>query len=346
MSTAKAHDALAETNTEGKFVRTAAGFREVISPDHPVYKPESGRYHLYISLACPWANRCLAVIKLKGLDNCITHTVVHPTWQKSKPDDADDKHHGWAFYQSGPDALPLKNSAGYGSFAIAGCDADPIIGAKFVRDLYEKSNDTNFKYTVPVLWDKQTNTIVSNESSEIIRMFTKEFNAWGSGPYKDYDLYPEALRGEIDAVNDWVYTSINDGVYKCGFAKSQAAYDDAVTELYKALDRVEEILSKSRYLIGNTLTEADIRLFMTLIRFDEVYVVYFKCNVKRIADYPNMRDYLRDIYQLPNFKDCVNIEHIKVHYFTSHATLNPYAVVPKGPDVMADIAIPHTRKDM
>ena len=167
-----------------------------------------------------------------------------------------------------------------------------------------------------MLWDKKTNTIVNNESSEIVRMFTQAFDEWATGPNKALDLYPEALRAQIDAVNDWVYPGINDGVYKSGFAKSQAAYDEAVTTLFESLDRVEEILSQSRYLVGNALTEADIRLFMTLVRFDEVYVVYFKCNVKRIADYPHMRNYLRDIYQTPGVRECISIEHIQTHYYT------------------------------
>jgi putative glutathione S-transferase len=219
----------------------------------------------------------------------------------------------------------------------AGCTADPNIGAKFIRDLYEASEDTNHKYTVPVLWDKRTNRIVNNESSEIIRMFTKvqyaflplvsmvvrtyllvpqEFNQWATGPMAELDLYPEAIHDKIKAVNDWVYPNINDGVYRCGFAKSQEAYDEAVNSLFEALERADLILSCSRYLVGDSLTEADIRLFMTLVRFDEVYVVYFKCNVKSIMDYPNLRNYCRDIYQLPGMAECISMQHIKTHYYT------------------------------
>ena len=311
----KAHDALAETSVAGQFVRTASGFREIISKDHPIFKPEFDRYHLYISLACPWANRCFATINMKGLQDCIGVTVVHPTWQRTRPDDENDKHAGCAFFDPATQE-PLKSTAGFGSFATPGSQPDHLNGAKFVRDLYELSNDTHHKYSVPVLWDKKTKQIVNNESSEIVRMFTVEFDEWATGTNAKLDLYPVELRDQINAVNDWIYPGINDGVYKCGFAKSQAAYDEAIVNLYESLDRVEEVLSKSRYLVGNTFTEADLRLFMTLVRFDEVYVVYFKCNVKRIADYPHMRNYLRDVYQLPGMKESISMEHIKTHYFT------------------------------
>ncbi len=315
MSAFKAHDALAETALNGKFVRTAAGFREIISSEHPVYKPEFGRYHLYISFACPWANRCLAVINMKGLQDCIGFTAVHPTWQKTKPGDAEDTHCGWAFYDS-KSGMPLSGPTGYGSFATPGCELDTINGANFIRDLYEKSNDTHHKYSVPVLWDKQTGTIVNNESSEIVRMFTSVFDEWATGSQAALDLYPVAQRAAIDAVNDWVYPNINDGVYKCGFAKSQAAYDDAIEHLTTALHRLESVLDATRYVAGDTFTEADLRLFMTLVRFDEVYVVYFKCNVARLVDFPNIRQYLRDVLQLPGMRQSINMEHIKTTYYT------------------------------
>ncbi len=334
---AKAHDALAEVSDTGKFIRTASGFREIISHDHPIYKPEAGRYHLYISYACPWANRCLAILKLKGLEQAgiVTFTAVHPTWQRTRPQDAEDKHCGWAFYDSSS-KIPLKNSNGFGAFVVEGCEPDPNHSAEegvaFIRDLYEKSNDQWRKFTVPVLWDKKTKTIVNNESSEIVRMFTsKDFEALLEEataankdlpvtPLSKHDFYPLNKRPEIDALNDWIYTDINDGVYKCGFAKSQQAYEEAMEHLYRGLDRVEDILSQSRYLLGNKIedfTEADIRLFMTLIRFDEVYIVYFKCNQKTLKnDYPNIRNYLRDLYQLPFMNDCIRMEHIKIHYFS------------------------------
>lgn len=343
MFAGKVRDSLEETASGGKFVRTASGFREIISEDHPVYKPAAGRYHLYISYACPWANRCLAVLRMKGLEDCIGVTVTHPVWQKTKPLDADDKHFGWAFYDSSS-GVPLRNPSGLGSFAPEGCSPDPVNGAAFVRDLYELSNDTHKKFSVPVLWDTQTKSIVNNESAEIVRMFNgAAFGRWAAGPFKDHDLYPEALRDQIDAVNDWVYSGINDGVYKCGFAKSQAAYDEAVDALFAALDRAEALLGKSRYLVGNHLTEADLRLFMTLVRFDEVYVVYFKTNVRQLAEYPNLRNYCRDLFQLPAMGPCIRMEHIKQHYFASHPALNAYAVIPRGRGVAADLALPHDR---
>lgn len=311
----KVRDSLEEVTKGGKFIRTASAFREIISKDHPVFKPEAGRYHLYISYACPWANRCLTMLHLKGLQDIITWNSVHPTWQKTKPNDPEDKHYGWAFFNSETDS-PLVNPTGHGSFSPSGCLPDPNNGVKFVRDLYELSNDVIKKFSVPVLWDKELKTIVNNESSEIIRMFNSSFQDFAKGSFAHHDFYPEPLHKEIDELNEWVYRGINDGVYKCGFAKTQAAYDEAIAELYQALDRVEDLLSKQRFLIENTLTEADLRLFMTLVRFDEVYVVYFKCNVKRIADYPNIREYLRDLYQLPGVADTISMEHIKMHYYT------------------------------
>jgi len=278
------------------------------------------------------------VLKLKGLDACIGFTAVHPTWQQTRPDP--DTHCGWAFYQSGPDAKPLSNPTGMGSFSPSGCEANPHGKGGFVRDLYDESTT---KYTVPVLWDTRTSTIVSNESADIVRMLTQAFDEYATGPHAGLDLYPMSMRGEIDKVNDWVYPDINDGVYKCGFAKTQEAYDEAVTTLFASLHRVEETLSAQRYLLGASLTEADVRLFMTLVRFDEVYVVYFKCNMKNIRDFPHTQAYLRDLYQMPAMRDSVNMEHIKTHYFTSHPSLNPYAVIPRGPDVLADLALPHHR---
>lgn len=185
-----------------------------------------------------------------------------------------------------------------------------------IRFIISLSQDTHGKYSVPVLWDKATKTIVNNESSEILRMFNAAFADFAQGPFATHDFYPPALQAQIDAVNDWIYPNINDGVYKCGFAKSQAAYDEAVAHLYDALDRVEHLLASSRYLLGSHLTEADIRLFMTLVRFDEVYVVYFKCNVQRLLDYPQLRQYMRALYQLPAMASCIHMTHIKTHYFT------------------------------
>jgi putative glutathione S-transferase len=316
----KVRDALAEVSNEGKFVRTASGYREMISRDHPKYQPEAGRYHLYISYACPWANRCFAMLKLKGLTDVISVTVTHPTWQKTKPNDVEDKHFGWAMYDS-KSGEAKKNPNGFGSFVVDGCEPDPVNNAQFVRDLYELNNDTFKKYSVPVLWDKKTSTIVNNESSEIIRMLNSAFNEFvpsGVNKYAAHDFMPETFTKEINEMNDFVYNNINDGVYRSGFAKSQAAYEEAVNNLFQALDKIETtILSKQRYLIGNFLTECDLRLFMTLIRFDEVYVVYFKCNIKMLKhDYPNIHNYMRELYQIPEIQESIRMDHIKTHYYT------------------------------
>lgn len=318
-------------------------FRDIISPSHDVFKPEFGRYHLYIAYACPWANRCLAVLKIKGLSDCIGVSIVHPTWQRSRPNNVDDHHCGWKFDVC--DDQPLTSATGHGVFAPSGCTRDYVNGVAFVRDLYELTGSPGSKFTVPILWDKSQNTIVNNESSEIIRMLTIAFDEWATGPLATLDLYPLDLRSEIDTVNEWIYPGINDGVYRCGFAKTQAAYDEAIGNLVDALDRLEDLLSHSRYLVGNRFTEADLRLFMTLVRFDEVYVVYFKCNVKRIVDYPNIRQYCRDVYQFHGVADSINMEHIKMHYFTSHPILNAYSIIPKGPNALADMLLPHNRHD-
>lgn len=359
MSGFAVRDALAEVNGDGKFVRVASGFREIISESHPVYKPEAGRYHLYISYACPWANRCLVMAKLKGLldYNIINFTAVHPTWQKTKPNDPNDRHFGWAFYDSSANPpVVLTNPSGYGRFVIAGCSPDPNnTSVQFIRDLYELSNDTIKKFTVPVLWDKKTNTIVNNESSEIMRIFNSTFNhllpssaSSTELPYLHHDFYPVELQSTINEMNEFVYSNINDGVYKCGFAKTQLAYDEAISNLYSALDKVEAILSKQRYLTSSTIvTEADIRLFMTLIRFDEVYIVYFKCNWKILLyDYPMITSYMKELYQIIGMKECIDMNHIKTHYFTSHPTLNAYAIIPKGPNVLAQMELPHNRHDL
>ena len=283
----------------------------------------AGRYHLYVAYACPWANRCLAMRALKGaiiffdhltysgLESVIGVSVVHPTWQRTRPNDPDDSHRGWVFATGA-----LTPPSGHGSIDVPGVTGDTINGVESVRDLYDMSNDTNGKYTVPILWDTITKQIVNNESSDILRMFNAEFNEFASGPLATHDFYQHDLQGTIDELNDWIYNSINDGVYRCGFSKSQLAYNEAMSSLIDGLDRVEEILSKQRYLAGNMLTEADIRLFMTLVRFDEVYIVYFKCHYKRITDYPNMHQYCREMYQLPNMASVINMEHIKAHYYT------------------------------
>ncbi|KXZ42325.1 hypothetical protein GPECTOR_161g124 [Gonium pectorale] len=321
----KARTALDETSTTGEFKRTEAGFRSVIEKGGR-FEPEAGRYHLYVSLACPWACRCLATLYLKGLDHAIGVSVTHPTWQRTRPDDPKDEHTGWVF--RAPSDAPLASSTGFGSFGCEGCVPDDVNGAKFVRDLYDLAKDTTGKYSVPVLWDKKEKTIVNNESSEILRMFNSAFNDIATNP--GLDLYPEPLRPAIDELNAWVYPTINNGVYRCGFATTQAAYEAAFEELFGSLDRVEGILSRQRYLAGDSLTEADVRLFQTLIRFDEVYVVYFKTNKRFLREYPNIAGYVRELFQTPGLGRAVNMFHIKTHYFTSHPRLNYYAVVPRG----------------
>ncbi|KAL5731405.1 glutathionyl-hydroquinone reductase [Ranunculus cassubicifolius] len=312
------------TDSTGAFTRPPSSFRNFISKDpNSTYPAESGRYHLYVSYACPWASRCLIYLKLKGLDKAIGSTVVKPKFEKTKEN---DDHMGWVF--------PASNTEEQGA------EVDPLNGAKSIRDLYElASSNYDGRYTVPVLWDKKLKTIVNNESSEIMRMLNTEFVDIAENA--SLDLYPAHLQAQIDEVNQFVYDGINNGVYKCGFAQKQGAYDDAIVKLYEALDRAEDILSKQRYLCGNSLTEADIRLFVTLIRFDEVYVVHFKCNKKLIREYPNLFNHTKDIYQIPGVSDTVNMYHIKKHYYASHPHINPYGVIPIGSNI--DYSSPHDR---
>ncbi|KAG9447530.1 hypothetical protein H6P81_013658 [Aristolochia fimbriata] len=320
-----ARSALDEMSETGAFTRTPSTFRNFISKDHASQFPaESGRYHLYISYACPWASRCYAFLKLKGLEKAISITAVKPKWERTKET---DEHMGWVF----PTSAVEEPAA----------EPDPLNGAKTVRELYEIAS-ANYagKYTVPVLWDKKLKTIVSNESAEIVRMLNSEFNDVAENA--DLDLYPLHLLAQIDEVNEWVYDSINNGVYRCGFAKKQQPYEEAMVKLYEALDRCEMILQKQRYICGNTLTEADIRLFVTLIRFDEVYAVHFKCNKKLLREYPNLFNYTKDIYQIPGMSDTVNMDHIKKHYYGSHPSINPYGIIPVGPNL--DFSSPHGRE--
>ncbi|XP_072985517.1 uncharacterized protein [Typha latifolia] len=319
-----AHSALDEMTESGAFNRSPSIFRNFISKDKASQFPaESGRYHLYISYACPWASRCLSYVKLKGLDKAISYTAVKPIWERTKET---DQHFGWVFPSNTEEP---------------GAEPDPLNGAKSIRGLYElASSNYSGKFTVPVLWDKKLKTIVSNESAEIIRMFNTEFNDIAENA--DLDLYPPHLQKMIDEVNEWVYDLINNGVYKCGFAKKQGPYNEAVAKLYQALDKCEEILGKQRFICGNALTEADIRLFVTLIRFDEVYAVHFKCNKKLLHEYPNLFNYTKDIYQIPGMSSTVNMEHIKKHYYGSHPSINPYGIIPIGPNI--DYSSPHDRE--
>ena len=304
--------------TSGQFVRRESQFRNWVTADGAPgpsgeggFSAEPGRYHLYVSLACPWANRTLILRKLKRLEEAISLSVVH--WLLGKQ--------GWTF-EDGPGVIP-----------------DTANRAAFLREVYLKAKpDYSGRVTVPVLWDKTRETIVNNESSEIIRMFNSAFDAFGD---PSVDFYPAALRGEIDAINATVYENVNNGVYRCGFAKTQAAYKAAFRGLFATLDELEERLSRQRYLVGDRITEADWRLFTTLVRFDPVYVGHFKCNLRRIADYPNLSNYLRDLYSVPGIAETVNLAHIKRHYYESHTSINPTGIVPLGPEV--DYAAPHDR---
>lgn len=297
--------------TGGKFVRSRAGFRNWITADGALgpsgeggFAAEADRYHLYVSLACPWAHRTLIFRKLKELDKLISVSVVSP----KMPDES-----GWTF------------DTGEGS------SGDALFGKQTMWQIYTQAvPDYTGRVTVPVLWDKKTGTIVSNESSEIIRMFNSAFNELTGNPD---DYYPEPLRDDIDAINARVYDDINNGVYKAGFATSQAAYDEAVSKLFEALDWIETLLGENAYLTGESITEADWRLFTTLVRFDAVYVGHFKCNRRRIADYPNISHYLKALYEVPGVKETVNLDHIRTHYYWSHTTINPHRIIPVGPDL-------------
>ena len=303
----------------GHFVRKAPQFRSWVTVDGAAgpsgdggFKAESGRYHLYVSLACPWAHRTLIFRALKELEQMISVSVVH--WYMAED--------GWTF-AAGDGVLP-----------------DTVNDAQLMHEVYTKAmSDYSGRVTVPVLWDKQTKTIVSNESSEIIRMFNSAFDGIGA---KAGDYYPPDMRSETDSLNERIYATVNNGVYQCGFATTQAAYQEAVTPLFDTLDWLEDRLRSKRYLTGDQITEADWRLFTTLIRFDAVYVGHFKCNIRRIADYPNLSEYLRDLYQQPGIAKTVNMEHIKKHYYESHETINPSRVVPQGPVI--DFTVPHNRK--
>lgn len=297
--------------SKGEFKRQASQFRNWLTPDgspgpngEPGFKAEKGRYHLYVSLACPWAHRTLIFRALKGLEDYIDVTVVEPLMLEN----------GWEV-------------------------SDPLYGFNYMYELYLKA-DANYegRVTVPVLWDKQTETIVSNESAEIIRMLNVAFNDLAGD---EQDFYPELLRDKIDELNDRVYETINNGVYRAGFATTQAAYETAYHKLFESLDWVETILSEQRYLAGDAITEADWRLFTTLIRFDAVYHGHFKTNRQHLADYPAISGYLRELYQVPGVAGTVNFAHIKNHYYGSHKTINPTGVVPLGPELNFDA--PHGR---
>lgn len=336
-----ARDSLAETSTSGEFQRRESAWRNVIEKDG-AFPPEAGRYHLYVAYACPWAHRTLMTRSLKGLQDVITVTVVHPIWQKTRPEV--DGHRGWVFGDPHSESTLTNSDGNGGPFppAYSGNDPDPLFGSRSVRDLYDHAGDTEGKYSVPVLWDKAKATIVSNESAEIIRMFNSEFNEFARAP--DLDLRPGDLSTAIDEVNGWVYNNLNNGVYRCGFAKSQKAYDKAIVEMTNAFDKVDKILQNQRYIAGGQFTEADVRLFATLVRFDEVYTVYFKCNTRSVATTPAILNYCREIYQMPGVNETVNMEQIKLHYYASHPELNYYSIVPKGNNFLSLLEERHDRE--
>ena len=296
-----------ETAGAGAFRRQKSRFRHRVEGDgRSPFPPETGRYHLYVSNACPWAHRVIIVRNLKKLQEVVSLSVVDPI--------RDER--GWAF----------REGEGHGP--------DPVNGFAYLSEAYLAS-DANFdgRVTVPVLWDRESGTIVNNESSEIIRVLNEAFNDYGDA---SVELYPPELRDEIDHVNDLVYDTVNNGVYKAGFATTQQAYEEACRLLFRTLDRLEEGLATQRYLVGNRLTEADIRLFTTLVRFDSVYHGHFKCNIKRLKDYPNLWGYTRDLYNHPGIGESVNMDHIKRHYYVTHTAINPTGVVPLGPALAFD----------
>jgi len=334
--------ALDNLSSKGAFVRTESTYRHDFGGEGSRFQPEADRYHLYVALACPWAAGTLGALYIKGLTKSIGVSVVHPTWQKTR-EDPNDAHCGWVFRSPGDP--PLANSAGFGSLE---CDdalvPDTVNGCASMRDLYELDLEGGKagpqKPTTPVLWDKKEKCIVNNESLDILRILNGCFNEIAEHP--EVDLFPEDLMEEAKTVNDWVYPGINDGVYRCGFAQSQEAYDEAITSLFNALDRAEALLKTRRYILGDRFTYMDIRLYNTLVRFDAVYVVYFKCNKGTIEkDYPTLFNYTRDIHQTPCVAAATNMRHIKMHYFTSHPSLNRYGIIPAGGEV--DWSAPHNR---
>jgi putative glutathione S-transferase len=304
-------------STGGRFKRTEPKFRNWVTPDGSAgpsgsggFAAARGRYHLYVSLACPWAHRTAVFRKLKGLEDVISMTEVEPVMGEQ----------GWKF---GPDA-----------------DEDTVNGKEHLNQVYLLVDPRyTGRVSVPLLWDKERRTIVSNESPEIIRMLNSAFDAFTNNRT---DYYPAELRGEIDALNALVFNNVNNGVYRCGFASTQEAYEEAFLDLFGTLDQIEERLSRQRYLAGARLTEADWRLFTTILRFDAVYYSHFKCNLRRIADYPNLSNYLRELYQVPGVAATVNMDHIKRHYYISMRNINPSGSVPLGPAL--DFEAPHDRR--
>ena len=313
------HDRWYDTKaSEGRFVRSESQFRNWVTPDGEPgptgaggFKAEPGRYHLFAALACPWTHRTLIFRALKGLAHIVSMSVTH--WRMGPE--------GWTF-DEGPGVVP-----------------DPILGARCVHEIYKAASPCyTGRVTVPILWDKRTATIVSNESADIVRMMNSAFDGVGATVG---DYYLEPLRLNIDRINSEIYERVNNGVYKAGFAATQAAYEEAVEPLFATLDRLETLLGQQRYLCGSSITEADWRLFVTLVRFDPVYVGHFKCNIRRLSEYPNLWAYTRELFQWSGVRETVNFEHIKRHYYESHETINPTRIVPMGP--LVDFEAPHGR---
>ena len=306
---------------KGEFIRSESSFRNWVTKDGSAgpgeddgFAAEPDRYHLYVSYACPWAHRALIFRALKGLDEVISVSVVHPLMPAES----------WVF----------------GDYP--GATEDHVNHADYLYENYLQADpDFDGLVTVPVLWDKKRQTIVNNESSEIIRMLNSAFDDYSNSKV---DFYPASLREEIDAINDMVYNNINNGVYQAGFATTQTAYEQAFDRLFNSMDKLEEMLSKQRYLVGNQITEADWRLFTTLVRFDAVYYTHFKTNKKRLMDYPNLWAYTRELFQVPGVAETVNMDHIKYHYFASHRSINPTGIVPKGPEI--DFMLAHGRESI
>ncbi len=297
-----------EQDDDGNFERQDDAFRRWVRADgSTAWSPTAGRYHLYVSYACPWAHRIIIARQLKGLHDAIGLTAVDP-WR-------DDR--GWRFREGD------------------GFSADPINGWSHLSEAYHATDPSyRGRYTVPVLWDKETSAIVSNSDDDLLRMFNSEFNAVAAHP--DVDLCPVEHLDEIDRLNAIIYEKVNNGVYRAGFATTQEAYEDAALPLFATVDALDDRLSRRRYLVGGRLTETDIRLFVTLVRYDAVYYSHFKCNERRIADYPALGAYLRDIYQYPGIAETVRIDHIKTHYYATHTDINPTGIVPVGPDLDFD----------
>jgi putative glutathione S-transferase len=307
----KWHDQWYDTDkSEGRFIRSDSQFRNWVTPDGSPgpsgeggFKAEAGRYHLYVSYACPWASRALILRKLKGLEDIISVSVVNPLMAEN----------GWTFEEA------------------EGVIPDPVMDADYLYQIYTKAEpDYSGRVTVPVLWDLKQNKIVNNESSEIMRMFNSAFDEIGA---EEGDYTPKDLLPEVDRINDKIYDAVNNGVYKAGFATSQAVYEEEVTRLFEVLDELEKHFETNEYLVGKQVTEADWRLFTTLVRFDSVYYGHFKCNIKRLVDYDNLWRYTRELYNWPGVAETVDFDHIKEHYYRSHDTINPNGIVPKGPEI-------------